>query len=287
MMLHAIRPAVMTKMTAAITVKVLYRLPMSRPSVSTASGAHAEAVTRMLNTLIVLLGGAIGPGYKLGSTDLTEGKVMTRQYDALIVDYGGVLTTPLQESMIRFAQETGIELQDLVRAALGAYVDVDDELIVAFETGRISEDEFSEAFARRLSDATGVAVESEGLIRRIFAGLELEEAMVSALKSTRAAGFKTGLLSNSWGMSLYPRQLLDELFDAVVVSGDVGMRKPDPAIFALITQKLGAVADRCVLVDDYPGHLESAATAGMTTVLHRSPAETIAELERLFEVPLV
>jgi FMN phosphatase YigB (HAD superfamily) len=46
-------------------------------------------------------------------------------------------------------------------------------------------------------------------------------------------------------------------------------------------------ADRCVFVDDYPGHLESAATAGMTTVLHRSPAETIAELERLFEVPLV
>ena len=241
----------------------------------------------MLNTLIVLLGGAIGPGYKLGSIDLTEGKVMTRQYDALIVDYGGVLTTPLQESMIRFAEETGIELQDLVRAALGAYADVDDELIVAFETGRISEDEFSEAFARRLSDATGVAVESEGLIRRIFAGLELEEAMVSALKSTRTSGCKTGLLSNSWGTSLYPRQLLDELFDAVVVSGEVGMRKPDPAIFALITQKLGVGADRCVFVDDYPAHLESAASAGMTTVLHRSPAETIAELERLFEVPLV
>jgi putative hydrolase of the HAD superfamily len=212
---------------------------------------------------------------------------MTRQYDALIVDYGGVLTTPLQDSMVRFAQETGIELQDLVRAALGAYADVDDELVVAFETGRISEDEFSEAFARRLSDGTGVTVESEGLIRRIFAGLELEEAMVSALESARAAGLKTGLLSNSWGASLYPRELLDELFDAVVVSGEVGMRKPDPAIFALITQRLGVDADRCVFVDDYPGHLESAATAGMITVLHTSPAETIAELERLFEVPLV
>jgi putative hydrolase of the HAD superfamily len=212
---------------------------------------------------------------------------MTRQYDALIVDYGGVLTTPLQDSMIRFGQETGIELQDLVRAALGAYADVDDELVIAIETGKISEDEFSEAFARRLSDATGVAVESEGLIRRIFAGLELEQAMVSALKSARAAGVKTGLLSNSWGTSLYPRELLDELFDAIVVSGEVGMRKPDPAIFALITQTLGVEGDRCVFVDDFPGHLESAATAGMTAVLHTSPAETIAELERLFEVALI
>lgn len=110
---------------------------------------------------------------------------------------------------------------------------------------------------------------------------------MSALGSARAAGLKTGLLSNSWGTSLYPRELLDELFDAVVVSGEVGMRKPDPAIFTLITQRLGVDADRCVFVDDYPGHLESAATAGMITVLHTSPAQTIAELERLFEVPLV
>jgi putative hydrolase of the HAD superfamily len=212
---------------------------------------------------------------------------MTRQYDALIVDYGGVLTTPLQDAMVRFAEDTGIELQDLVRAALGAYADVDDELVVAFETGRISEDEFSDAFARRLSDASGVVVESKGLVRRIFAGLELEEAMVSALASARAAGLKTGLLSNSWGMSLYPRELLSELFDAVVVSGEVGVRKPDPAIFALITERLGVAPARCVFVDDYPGHVQSAQTAGMTAVLHRSPAESIAELERLFEVPLV
>jgi putative hydrolase of the HAD superfamily len=198
-----------------------------------------------------------------------------------------VLTTPLQDSMIRFAQETGIDLQDLVRVALGAYADVDDELVVAFETGRISEDDFSEAFARRLSEATGVAVESQGLVQRIFAGLELEEAMVSALEGARTAGLKTGLLSNSWGTSLYPAELLNELFDAVVVSGEVGMRKPDPAIFTLITQRLGVAADRCVFVDDYPGHLESAATVGMTTVLHGSPAETIAELERLFGASLV
>lgn len=212
---------------------------------------------------------------------------MTRRYDALILDYGGVLTTPLQDAMIRFAHETGIELQDLVRAALGAYADVDDDLVVAFETGKISEEEFSDAFARRLSDMTGVAIEPHGLVRRVFAGLEVEEAMVSAVESARAAGVKTGMLSNSWGMSLYPKDLLGRLFDAVVVSGDVGMRKPDPAIYALITQRLGVDSSRCVFVDDFHGHIESAARAGMTTVLHRTPAETIAELERLFGIPLL
>jgi putative hydrolase of the HAD superfamily len=212
---------------------------------------------------------------------------MTRSYDALIVDYGGVLTTPLQDAMVRFAEQTGIELQDLVRAALGVYADVEDELVVAFETGKISEEEFSDAFARRLSDATGVAIESKGLVRRIFAGIELEDAMVSAIETARTAGLKTGMLSNSWGMSLYPKELIERLFDAVVVSGEVGVRKPDPAIYELITQRLGVDAGRCVFVDDFPGHIDAAAHAGMTTVLHRSPAETIAELERLFEIPLL
>ncbi len=212
---------------------------------------------------------------------------MAPEDHGLLVDYGGVLTTPLQDAMVRFSQETGIELQDLVRAALGAYADVEDELVVAFETGRISEEEFSEAFARRLSDITGAAIESEGLVRRIFAGLELEEAMVSGIETARAAGVKTGMLSNSWGMSLYPKELLRRLFDAVVVSGEVGMRKPDPAIYELMTQRLGVDSTACVFVDDFPGHIEAAARAGMTTVLHRSPAETIAELERLFEMPLL
>ena len=71
------------------------------------------------------------------------------------------------------------------------------------------------------------------------------------------------------------------MFDVVVISGEVGLRKPDPDIFTLTTEKLGLDADRCVFVDDHPGHLKAALDAGMTTVLHRTPAETIAELEDL------
>ena len=110
--------------------------------------------------------------------------------------------------------------------------------------------------------------------------------MLTAVAAARDAGFKTGLLSNSWGVESYPRARLDPLFDEIVISGEVGLRKPDLAIFELMLKGLDLPADRCVFVDDHPGHLKAALEVGMTTVLHRNPAESIAELERLLEVPL-
>jgi putative hydrolase of the HAD superfamily len=207
-------------------------------------------------------------------------------YGALVVDFGGVLTTPLYLAMARFAEDVGIELQDLARAALGVYTGADDDLVVAYETGRIGTREFESAFAERLSTATGVEVSPDDLVVRIFAGLEPEAAMFAAVGAARAAGLKTGLLSNSWGMGLYPRAKLDEQFDVVVISGEVGLRKPDPAIFMLMTERLGVAPAQCVFVDDHPGHLQAAAEAGMATVLHRSPDLTIAELEDLLGLNL-
>lgn len=208
------------------------------------------------------------------------------RFGALVVDFGGVLTTPLQEAMGEFCAESGIELQDLARAALSVYSGGEDDLVVAFETGRMSEEDFSHAFARRLTDLTGVDISHEGLIGRLFAGMELEVPMLTAVEVARRTGLKTGLLSNSWGAGLYPREVIDALFDAVVISGEVGLRKPDPEIFALAVSEVGVPASRCVFVDDHPGHLKAAQEIGMTTVLHRSPVDTIAELEHLLGVDL-
>lgn len=207
-------------------------------------------------------------------------------YKALVVDFGGVLTTPLQEAMFRFAEEAGVELPALARAALGGYMGSEDSLVFGFETGTIAEQDFTKAFAERLREESGVQVDPDTLIQRLFGGLELEESMLTAVERARAAGLKTALLSNSWGTSLYPRDRLDPIFDVMVISGEVGLRKPDPAIFTLTTDRLGLPAEACVFVDDHPGHLTSAAEAGMTTVLHREPARTIAELESLLGIAL-
>lgn len=209
------------------------------------------------------------------------------RYKALIVDFGGVLTTPLQDAMVQFAEEHGIELQDLVRAALRAYSGGEDDLVVRFETGHLTEAEFALAFAQRLSEITGTSIESEGLLERLFGTLKLEDDMIAAVERARSAGFKTALLSNSWGLGLYPRKVLDRICDVVVISGEVGLRKPDPAIFTMTTEKLGLEPNTCVFVDDHPGHLKAAAETGMTTVLHRTPRETISQLEELLGLSLV
>ena len=201
-------------------------------------------------------------------------------FDALVVDFGGVLTSPLQDAMGRFAAELGIELQDLVRVALAAYSGGEDSLVVDFETGRISEEDFALGFAERLSEVSGRPVDPHGLVQRIFR-VEIEESMLDLVVTARDAGYRTALCSNSWGTGLYPRDRLDPIFDVIVISGEVGLRKPDPAIFELTIDKLGADPAACVFVDDHPGHLAPAGDMGMTTVLHRSPASTISEVKRL------
>lgn len=208
------------------------------------------------------------------------------RYEALVVDYGGVLTTPLQGTMVAFAAEIGVELQDFVRVALAAYAGDGDDLVVGFETGRVPEEEFARAFADRLSDIAPAPVAPEGLLQRLFARLDPEPAMQEAVRAARAAGLRTGLLSNSWGGALYPREGFGALFDVVVISGEVGMRKPDPGIFQLTAERLGVEPAACVFVDDTPGHLRGAQDVGMTTVLHRDPARTIAELESLLGIAL-
>jgi putative hydrolase of the HAD superfamily len=208
-------------------------------------------------------------------------------YDAIVVDFGGVMTTSLYGSMEEFAGEAGIEVADLARAALSVYAGGTDQLVVDFETGKLPEAEFEREFGARLSQITGVSIEPEGLVKRIFAALEVEEDMFSAIDAARRAGVRTGLLSNSWGTSLYPRRRLTEAFDVVVISGEVGLRKPDRAIFDLTAERLGVPFERTIFVDDHPGHLKAAVELGMTTVLHRSPVDTVAELESLLGVPLL
>ncbi|MDP9235262.1 MAG: HAD family phosphatase [Actinomycetota bacterium] len=210
-----------------------------------------------------------------------------RAFDALIVDFGGVLTNPLQETFEAFATSLDIELQDLVRVLLPLYAGGSDEMVERFEKGMLEEADFSRELARRLEQASGRPVEAEGLIDRIFMGMRLVPAMLEALVTTRREGLKTALMSNSWGMAGYPQERFGELFDVVVISGEVGLRKPDPAIYELTVRRLNVPAARCVFVDDHPGHLPPAQEAGMTAVLHVSPQQTLAQLSDLLRVQLL
>src|SRR5581483_8997718 len=129
---------------------------------------------------------------------------------------------------------------------------------------RLSEEEFEPRFAAVLG------VEAPQLIERIFAGSLADEEMLSAVRRARGAGVRTGLISNSWGTRRYDRALLAELFDGVVISGEIGVRKPAPEIYAMGADSVGLRPAECVFVDDLPFNLKPAAELGMGTVHHTS-----------------
>ena len=195
----------------------------------------------------------------------------------LIVDFGGVLTTDIFVSFRRFCEAEGLDPETVRDRFLN-----DPEarrLLEELETGRMREAEFEPAFAAVLE------VESERLIDRLFGGMEPDEAMVEGVRAARAAGVRTAMLSNSWGDDRYDRRQLQELFDAWVISGEVGIRKPDPAIYELAAERLGLPPEACVFVDDLPGNLKPARAIGMATVVHRGDAAaTLAEVSELLGV---
>jgi putative hydrolase of the HAD superfamily len=200
------------------------------------------------------------------------------RYRGLLVDYGGVLTTDLFASFRSFC-----ELEGLDPETVGLRFREDPEcrkLLIGLETGQIPEEEFEPQFAARLG------VSAPGLIDRLFAGSRPDETMLDAVLAARRAGVRTGLVSNSWGTRRYDRTRLAELFDGVVISGEVGIRKPAPEIYELGVRAIGVEAESCVFVDDLPFNLAPAAELGMATVHHVDAAQTLAELERLLGVRL-
>ena len=196
----------------------------------------------------------------------------------LLVDYGGVLTTNLFDSFGAFCAEAGLDPREIGRRFRE---DRDSrELLIALEEGRMEERDFEIAFA----DSLGVP--NVGLIDRLFAGSGPEPEMIEAVRRARVAGIRTGLISNSWGTRRYDRAQLAELFDGVVISGEVGMRKPATRIYELGAEAVGLPAAYCVFVDDLPFNLEPARELGMATVHHTDTSATVAELERLLGVEL-
>ena len=153
----------------------------------------------------------------------------------------------------------------------------------ALERGEIGIEDFERLLADALRER-GSAVQAEGLLTRVLSGLaELRDDMLGLVRRARSSGIRTALLSNSWGDANYPEEEWEGAFDVVVISGRVGMRKPDEEIFRHTADLLGVPADECVMVDDLAGNVRGAVAAGMVGVLHSSYEETAEELEILFD----
>jgi putative hydrolase of the HAD superfamily len=203
---------------------------------------------------------------------------MTEPRTALLIDWGGVLTSNLFVSFHAYCVQAEIDPQ-----ALSGRFKADPqfrELLIALEKGELQEPAFETRFAALLE------VEPDGLIDGLFAGVAPDTAMLDAVRRAREAGIRTALVSNSWGTHRYPQELFAELFDGIVISGVEGMRKPSRRMYELGAERAGVPADACVYVDDLPFNLTPAAELGMATIHHTSAETTIPELERLLAVGL-
>jgi epoxide hydrolase-like predicted phosphatase len=201
----------------------------------------------------------------------------------LIVDWGGVLTMPINTAIGGWLKAAGVDHHhygDVVRRWVEP-LPGEISPVHRLERGELALEDFEHLLSAALA-REGSTVDARGLVGRIFSDLAIyEDAMTSLVIRARAAGIRTALLSNSWGND-YDRSDWHEMFDTVVISGEVGMRKPEPAIFELVLHRIGLPAGECVFIDDMAGNIVAAKEAGLAGIVHRTFDETAAELTTLF-----
>jgi len=200
---------------------------------------------------------------------------------ALISDFGGVLTSPLVAGFLAYEKEAGVSFTDLGRAIAASDEAYGEHPLYALERGEISEAEF----ARRLSEQLDGAFEMERFRRLYFERIQPNRPMIDFVARQRESGLRTALLTNNvreWE-PLWRAKLpeLEQIFEIVVDSAFVGMRKPDPAIYELTVERLGGGlrAEECLFVDDFEHNCAAARELGMTAVCFENAEQAIPELE--------
>ena len=208
----------------------------------------------------------------------------------LVIDWGGVLTNSILSTVQVWVETDQIDWDSYV-ACMRPWLteayggpEIAANPVHALERGECTVPEFEEMFAARLTRTDGRPVPAEGLLGRMFAATETVPAMYDLLRKARAAGVRTCLLSNSWGSEWYDRTDFPELFDGVVISCEVGMRKPEPEIFRHAAGLIGLPPAACVFVDDVEANISAAEACGMTGVHHADPAVTTERVATLLSI---
>ncbi|MBP1096928.1 HAD-IA family hydrolase [Bradyrhizobium diazoefficiens] len=200
--------------------------------------------------------------------------------EAVIFDFGGVLTSSPFEAFARFETERGLPIDIIRRTNAANHL---ENAWARFERAEVDIDTFDTLFAEE-SRALGAEVRGRDVLPLLQGDLRPE--MVEALKRIRA-GLKTGCITNNLpanaigsmtGRSLYIAEVM-VLFDHVIESAKIGLRKPDPRIYKMMIETLGVDPGNCVYLDDLGVNLKPAREMGMTTIKVTSGAQAIAELE--------
>jgi putative hydrolase of the HAD superfamily len=203
------------------------------------------------------------------------------RFQALVTDLGGVLTTPLFDAFAAVETHLGISLGEIGRGLAAAAQRHGANPLFELELGHITEAEFLRRLERELSEDLGRPVALDEFTERWWAAMAPEPATQALVAAAHDAGYRTALLTNNvreWEPRWRPMLPVDELFDVVVDSAFVGLRKPDPAIYRLTCERLGVAPELCVFVDDLEPNIAAARELGMTAVHHRAPDQAVRDV---------
>jgi putative hydrolase of the HAD superfamily len=202
--------------------------------------------------------------------------------EAIITDFGGVLTSPLLASFTALQDSSGISLEALGKA-MGAIWERDGaHPLFELETGRMSEAAFLGALGDELTAQLGREVEMHGFGERYFAHLHPNEPMIDYMRQLRDRGYKLAICTNNvreWEQRWRAMLPVDEIFSVVVDSAFVGARKPEPRIYELTLERLAVPASAALMIDDIELNCEAASQLGMRSVWFRGTEQAIEEIE--------
>jgi putative hydrolase of the HAD superfamily len=203
--------------------------------------------------------------------------------EAIISDFGGVLTSPLLDSFAAFQNSSGISLEQLGIALAAIAARGGANPLFELETGRMSEASFLQTLGEELTDRLGRPVELHGFGERYFDNLHPNERMIEYMRELRGRGYRMAICTNNvreWEPLWRSMLPIDELFELVVDSGFEGVRKPDPRIYEVTLDRLGVAAGATLFVDDMEVNCDAARALGMQAVWYRSNAQAIGEIEQ-------
>jgi putative hydrolase of the HAD superfamily len=204
---------------------------------------------------------------------------------ALISDFGGVLTTPLLPAFASYSEHSGVSGADFGRAMALAAQDNGEHPLFALERGELTEREFLGQLERALHELLGREVDLGEMGERLMADLHPNEELFAYYRRLRdERGLRLGILTNNvreWEARWRAKLPIDEVFEDVVDSAFVGMRKPEPEIYELGLTRLGVGAEACAFVDDTEVNVDAARALGLHAVHFRDTAQAIAELDAL------
>lgn len=202
--------------------------------------------------------------------------------EAVISDFGGVLTSPLVDSFTAFQETSGLSLGQLGVAMAKIFERDGVHPLFELETGRMTEAAFLETLGAQLSAQLGRDVELRGFGERLFEQLHPNEEMIAYMRTLAARGYRLAICTNNvreWEQRWRAKLPVDELFEVVVDSAFVGARKPERRIYELTLERLGIEPVAALFVDDVELNCEAAQELGMRSVWFRSNDQAIAEIE--------